>query len=165
MSFLKMNNFQKLHTPCGWIYVVEENEALTDVVFANAWSQFGAGPKTLVETSTNLLQNAAEQLDQYFAGRRTRFDLPLKFRGTPFEIEAWQQLDRIPYGSTVTYGAQAAAIGRPKAVRAVGRANGRNNLPIIIPCHRVIGSTGSLTGYSGGIEIKTFLLAHEAQHI
>ena len=106
--------------------------------------------------------NVVEQIDDYFAGHRKTFDLSLKPGGTEFQLEVLKALTAIPYGQTVSYQEIARAIGRPKAVRAVGAANGRNPLPIVIPCHRVIGSDGSLTGFSGGLEAKRYLLGHEA---
>ncbi|WP_421200728.1 methylated-DNA--[protein]-cysteine S-methyltransferase [Aeromonas enteropelogenes] len=102
-----------------------------------------------------------EQFAAYFAGRLQQFDLPLAARGTPFQQTVWQALCDIPYGDTVSYLDIATAIGNPKAVRAVGAANGRNPLSIIVPCHRVIGRSGDLTGYAGGIPIKRWLLALE----
>lgn len=107
---------------------------------------------------------AARQLTEYFAGTRHAFDLPLAPQGTPFQRLAWEALQQIPYGQTRSYQEQAAAIGRPAAVRAIGTANGRNPLSIIVPCHRVIGANGSLTGYGGGLGAKQWLLAHEAAH-
>jgi len=101
------------------------------------------------------------QLDQYFAGKRTSFTLPLVLTGTPFQNAVWTTLQTIPFGATTTYQKLAHCIGRPAAIRAVGAANGANPLPIIIPCHRVISTNGSLTGFGGGIETKRFLLSHE----
>jgi methylated-DNA-[protein]-cysteine S-methyltransferase len=101
------------------------------------------------------------QLDDYFAGRRTSFALPLHLGGTAFQNAVWTSLQRIPYGSTITYRDLAERVGKPAAIRAAGAANGANPLPIVVPCHRVIGSNGSLTGFGGGIEAKRFLLAHE----
>ena len=103
----------------------------------------------------------ARQLEEYFAGRRRRFDLPLDLRGTDFQKRCWQELLKIPYGETRSYAAIARAIGNPAAVRAVGLANGQNPIAIIVPCHRVIGSDGSLTGYGGGLETKRKLLELE----
>lgn len=111
-----------------------------------------------------VLVRAVRQLGEYFASGRREFDVPLDPVGTPFQLRAWAQLREIPYGTTLTYGEQAAAIGRPTAARAVGGANGRNPLSILVPCHRVIGADGSLTGFGGGLETKRFLLALEAQH-
>lgn len=101
------------------------------------------------------------QLDDYFAGKRTTFALPLHLGGTDFQNAVWTSLQRIPYGSTITYRDLAQRVGKPAAIRAAGSANGANPLPIVVPCHRVIGSDGSLTGFGGGIEAKRFLLAHE----
>jgi len=105
--------------------------------------------------------DAFRQLRAYFAGDLTRFDLPLRFAGTEFQNRVWAALVDIPFGETLSYGVLAARIGKPSASRAVGGANGANPLPIVVPCHRVIGSDKSLTGFGGGIEIKKFLLAHE----
>lgn len=108
-----------------------------------------------------LFTDAARQLDEYFAGERTEFDLPLALSGTEFQQRVWAGLRDIPYGETVSYGWLAQHIGQPTASRAVGLANGKNPVGIIVPCHRVIGSTGSLTGYGGGLDRKRFLLAFE----
>ena len=105
---------------------------------------------------------AGEQLAAYFSGERVEFDLPLDARGTPFQRRVWQALTEIPYGATSTYGEIARSLGRPKSARAVGGANRRNPLPVVVPCHRVIGAGGSLTGYAGGLRIKRFLLDLEA---
>ena len=101
------------------------------------------------------------QLRAYFAGELARFDLPLHLDGTAFQVEVWTALRDIPFGETISYGALASRIGRPTASRAVGGANGSNPIPIVVPCHRVIGSDKSLTGFGGGVEIKKYLLAHE----
>lgn len=105
---------------------------------------------------------AMRQLDEYFAGGRMVFDVPLLFVGTGFQQEVWRSLLAIPYGATESYGELARRIGRPESVRAVANANGVNAISIFVPCHRVIGSDGSLTGYGGGLDAKRFLLAHEA---
>ena len=104
------------------------------------------------------------QLAAYFAGELTDFDLPLAPQGSAFQLEVWAQLRRIPYGATISYGELAQRIGDPSASRAVGAANGRNPLPIVVPCHRVIGADGSLTGFGGGIATKKFLLEHEQRY-
>jgi methylated-DNA-[protein]-cysteine S-methyltransferase len=129
---------------------------------------FPSGKGRLVPGADWVLQpdcfSAVEvQLAQYFEGRRTSFDLQLTLSGTEFQLDVLNALGRIPYGETRTYREIATAIGRPKAVRAVGAANGRNPLPIIIPCHRVIGADGSLTGFGGGLAAKTFLLELESR--
>jgi len=105
------------------------------------------------------------QLDEYFAGKRTAFDLPLAPSGTPFQLRVWDELTRIPWGATVTYGELAARAGHPGAARAVGAAVGRNPLSIVVPCHRVVGADGRLTGYAGGIGRKATLLALESRNI
>ncbi len=127
------------------------------------------GEETSVKLPTNMrdgsdhpvLVQAAEQIAEYFGGDRSSFDLPLDLRGTDFQVAAWRALGDIPYGTARSYGEQAALIGRPRAVRAIGQANGRNPVPIVLPCHRVIGSDGSLVGFGGGLDTKTFLLQHE----
>lgn len=101
------------------------------------------------------------QLEEYFAGQRTRFDLPIDPQGTPFQHRVWEALQEIPYGETITYAELAAHAGRPAAARAAGLANGSNPLSIVIPCHRVVGRAGGLTGYAGGVEAKRRLLEHE----
>lgn len=107
---------------------------------------------------------AIKQLNEYFAGKRQDFDLPLRLDGTEFQLLVLAELQRIPYGETTSYGDIAERIGRPKAVRAVGAANGRNPIPIIVPCHRVIGASGALTGFGGGLDTKKELLRLESEH-
>ena len=123
----------------------------------------GLADISLGEGSAEPLDDAAAQLAEYFAGHRTSFDIELDLRGTPFQLAAWRALAAIPYGETRTYADQAAVLGRPAAVRAVGAANGRNPVSIILPCHRVIGSDGALRGFAGGLEAKAALLAFEAR--
>lgn len=118
-------------------------------------------PQADWENNPEPFSEARKQLDEYFAGNRRDFELALAPHGTPFRQQVWQQLRKIPYGETCSYGEIATALGNPKASRAVGAANGANPLPIVIPCHRVIGANGSLTGFSGGLAIKDWLLAHE----
>jgi methylated-DNA-[protein]-cysteine S-methyltransferase len=119
-----------------------------------------------LETSQNasaqaILEKTKQQLDQYFAGKRTSFDVALDLVGTEFQVKAWRALCRIPFGKTISYGQQAANIKKPKAFRAVGSANGKNPIPIIVPCHRVVASDGTLGGYSLGLKMKKQLLALE----
>lgn len=109
-----------------------------------------------------ILAATRRQLEEYFAGRRTSFDLPLAPQGTSFQLRVWEELRRIPYGQTISYGELARRVGLPRAARAVGAANGANPLPIVVPCHRVIGANGTLTGFGGGIEAKAELLAIES---
>lgn len=115
--------------------------------------------------SSKVLDTVARQLDEYFGGARRDFDLPLDPHGTEFQVKTWLGLAAIPYGTTTSYGEQAASLGNPKAVRAVASANGRNPISIVLPCHRIIGADGSLTGFAGGLEWKRWLLDHEASHV
>jgi methylated-DNA-[protein]-cysteine S-methyltransferase len=113
------------------------------------------------DAGAGALPRTARQLEEYFAGARRDFDLPMRFAGTDFQRLVWKHLTDIRYGETLSYGELARRIGNPNASRAVGLANGRNPIPILVPCHRVIGADGSLTGYGGGLERKRWLLAHE----
>lgn len=125
--------------------------------------QFTQPQKALLQT-TELLSMATIQLDEYFQGKRTTFSLPFKLIGTPFQLAVWKELQNIPYGQTTSYKEIAQKINKPKACRAVGMANNKNPLPIIIPCHRVIGSNGKLIGYAGGLNLKNYLLELEKSH-
>ncbi|CAM5253429.1 methylated-DNA--[protein]-cysteine S-methyltransferase [Streptomyces narbonensis] len=118
--------------------------------------------ETFGEPDPRPFGEAVRQLDAYFAGELTEFDLPLHLVGTPFQLRVWEELCRIPYGETRTYGELAEALGNPNASRAVGLANGKNPVGIVVPCHRVVGAGGSLTGYGGGLDRKQRLLAFEA---
>ena len=123
-----------------------------------ALTRVGFGAPRAPQGDAGAVAAAAIQLEQYFAGERTDFDLDVELAGTPFERRVWEEVRAIPYGQTATYAEIARRIGRPGACRAVGRANGRNPVAVIVPCHRVVGSDGSLTGYAGGIEMKRALL-------
>ncbi len=116
------------------------------------------------QEASELSKKIKQQMDEYFNGSRKVFDLPLRFEGTEFQRKVWRALQEIPYGETRTYKEIAERIGNPKACRAVGMANNKNRIPIIIPCHRVIGVNGALVGYAGGLEIKEALLTHEKRH-
>jgi methylated-DNA-[protein]-cysteine S-methyltransferase len=142
--------------PIGRLGIGEENGAVSCVFFSGKKVFPGYEP-----VETPLIRKAARQLEEYFAGRRKKFDLPLILRGTDFQVSVWKALQSIPAGETRTYGDIAALIGKPKACRAVGGANNRNPIPIIVPCHRVIGRDGSLTGYRGGLPVKQYLLELE----
>lgn len=144
-------------TPLGNITLVEDKGRLTSLFFGVPFGISNSLP------CTPLLLAACRQLDEYFAGNRRVFTLPLAPSGTPFQLQCWEALCRIPYGETISYAEEARMIGNPKACRAVGMANNRNQLPILIPCHRVIGKNGRLIGYGGGLHIKEFLLDHEAK--
>jgi len=155
-------NLWYVNSILGPIRLAEENEALCAVEFCpEGVPELEPLPRKVVQTP--LLQEAEEQLNEYFAGLRREFDLPLAPKGTPFQQAVWQQLLRIPYGEVRTYGQLAAALGKPGASRAVGSACHRNPLCILIPCHRVVGADGSLTGYAGGLDIKEYLLELEKQ--
>jgi methylated-DNA-[protein]-cysteine S-methyltransferase len=142
----------RIDTPVGSLWAEEEDGALTKLLFA---------PTSEPPAQTPLLLRARLQLEEYFAGRLREFDLPLRPSGTQFQLRDWEALRAIPYGETRTYGQIAAAIGDPKASRAVGMANNRNPICIIIPCHRVIGAGGKLVGYGGGLDVKEYLLRLE----
>jgi len=138
-------------------------EALPTALTAIHWPEHKAKAAGTAEKQAlpTLLKKTLSQLDEYFAGTRKAFDLPIAPAGTGFQTQVWQALGDIPWGNTLSYGQVAHSIEKPKAVRAVGRAIGANPIPIIIPCHRVIGSTGALTGFAGGLERKRWLLKHE----
>ncbi|MFT5710269.1 MAG: methylated-DNA-[protein]-cysteine S-methyltransferase [Halioglobus sp.] len=150
-------HYQLLDTPIGTLRLVSDGVALTKIEFPHQHT-IASGE---TETTDPALLACAVQLIEYFAGERKTFKLPLNAGGTIFQIEVWSALADIPFGELRSYSDIAIAIDRPKAVRAVGAANGRNPLPIIVPCHRVIGSNGSLTGFAGGIPLKTKLLELE----
>ena len=151
--------FDEFATPIGRLVVAADGGGLRYVVFEYERHPV-RGRETWVRDPAPL-RAAREQLTQYFAGERDTFDLPLNPVGTPFQRQVWNMLAQIPFGATWTYAGVAQRIGAPNAVRAVGAANGRNPLPIILPCHRVIGADGSLTGFGGGLPVKQFLLEHE----
>ena len=139
-------------TYAGRIGIAEEDGAITHLIFSERdWT---------VE-ETDLIKETKKQLDEYFAGKRKKFDIPTRLEGTEFQKRVWEELRKIPYGKTVTYKDIAEAVGCPKGFRAVGLANNRNPISIIYPCHRVIGSNGSLTGYGGGLDVKEKLLELE----
>ena len=144
-----------VETPVGTLTIVAGDSGLAAVLFG---SEPGAA-----EEPHPVIAATARQLREYFDGERRAFDLPLELSGTPFQRRAWLALADVPYGTTRSYGEQARRLGAPGAARAVGAANGRNPLPIVLPCHRLVGADGSLTGYGGGLEIKRALLDLEAR--
>ncbi len=149
-----------MDSPVGVLTLVASDAGLRAVRFPvdrNARDDDAAQPEL-----HPALDNAQRQLGEYFSGDRIAFDVELDLRGTDFQVQVWRALADVPFGKTSTYGDQAKAIGRPAAVRAVGAANGQNPVPIILPCHRIIGKDGSLTGFAGGLPTKRFLLDHEA---
>lgn len=153
--------YQVLTTPCGLLRLVRDERGLARVDFMDE------GNATMPEgwqEDKQALAPFAEQFDAYFAGELQAFCLPLSLTGTPFQQQVWHSLTTIPYAETISYGEQALRLGKAKAVRAVGAANGRNPLPIVLPCHRVIGKNGQLTGYAGGMARKRWLLDFEQKN-
>ena len=147
--------------PIGEIGIAEEDGAISHVFFQNTTNKpVGAEIK-----ETPLIKRAMTQISEYFDGRRTEFDLPLTYNGTQFQVAAWEALCKIPYGGLRSYKEQAISVGSPKACRAIGLANNRNPISIIIPCHRVVGHNGKLVGYGGGLSIKEFLIDLEKRQI
>lgn len=151
-----------LPTPIGDLLLAGDEDALSLVAFPEGTMRRDPDPDWIF--SEKPFAKARRQLEEYFAGERQSFDLPLCPDGTEFQLQVLAELQNIPYGTTTSYGDIAKRIGRPKASRAVGAANGRNPIPIIIPCHRVIGSSGDLTGFGGGIPTKEALLRLELEH-
>ncbi len=149
-------------TPIGELLLAGEADALTMIGFPKGAMR--RDPEADWIYKEEPFTEVRRQLGEYFAGQRKEFDLPLALQGTEFQVSVLEALQRIPYGETTSYGAIAQQIGRPKAVRAVGAANGRNPIPIIVPCHRVIGSSGDLTGFGGGLDTKAELLRLEAEN-
>jgi methylated-DNA-[protein]-cysteine S-methyltransferase len=148
----------RLDTPVGTLTLVAGALGLRAVLFADE-----APPAGAVDGAHPLLVTAERQLREYFAGERRAFELPLDLVGTPFQRRCWLALPSIPYGTTVSYGEQARRLGHPSAARAVGAANARNPISIVLPCHRVVGADGKLTGYGGGLDAKRMLLEHETR--
>ena len=144
-------------SPIGTLTLVSDGEAIVYLEFEKNKHPAPKFPKG----EDAIVKQAKKELDLYFAGKLKDFTVPVKPEGTEFQRACWKALTKIPYGATRSYGEQASKIGKPKAVRAVGLANGRNPIPIIIPCHRVIGANGSLTGFGGGLPTKQFLLELE----
>ncbi len=157
-------NYCYVDSPIGKLLIAGDGDTIRRIDFAKNgkpsrpeadWQESSRGP----------VAQAARQLREYFAGSRTDFDLPLAPEGTEFQRNVWQRLQEIPYGETISYGELARRVGNPKASRAVGAANGQNPIPIVIPCHRVIGANGKLTGFGGGLPTKEALLALEARQL
>ena len=149
----------RVDTPIGPLTLVASDAGLRSVLFAGQ-----APPPGVTAGHEPVLDDAARQLREWFTGARTTFDLPLDLDGaTAFQRRAWLALAAIPYATTRSYGEQARLIGAPRAARAVGAANGRNPLPVVLPCHRLVGAGGALTGFGGGLDVKRALLAHEAE--
>ena len=154
--------YSHMDSPIGRLLLAGDGEGISLISFPTGSRARAAEPGWRKDSGPFV--EAERQLGAYFSGELTEFDLPLAPEGTPFQLSVWRALCRIPYGETVSYGAIAQAIGRPSASRAVGAANGANPLPIVVPCHRVIGSTGKLIGFGGGLGTKSALLALEREH-
>ena len=153
-----MTHYTYMESPVGQLLLAGDDDGLQRVGFVKQ-------AETLPDAQPgSLLRNAVEQLKAYFAGDLRKFDLPLRMQGTPFQLAVWRALQDIPYGETISYGEMARRVGNPKGSRAVGLANGSNPIAIVVPCHRVIGSNGKLTGYGGGLNNKETLLALERRH-
>jgi methylated-DNA-[protein]-cysteine S-methyltransferase len=143
-------------SPVGIIRITEEDDFITSVHFMDQEVE-------IIPAETHLLKRAVKQMDEYFAGERKDFDLPVRQHGSDFQQSVWQCLCTIDYGQTISYGQQSKKMNNPLAIRAIASANGQNHLAIVVPCHRVIGSDGSLTGFGGGLWRKKWLLEHEAR--
>jgi methylated-DNA-[protein]-cysteine S-methyltransferase len=155
--------FTQIESPLGRLLLAANDAGLRHIIFSNGRQTATPDPGWREDAAP--LTETIRQLQAYFTGELENFDLPLAPGGTPFQMDVWQRLRDIPYGQTISYGELARRIGNPKASRAVGLANGSNPIPIVIPCHRVIGSNGKLTGYGGGLPIKEKLLALERHQL
>jgi methylated-DNA-[protein]-cysteine S-methyltransferase len=153
--------FKKIKTPIGTLTLIANEENLVSLLFPNGKSSKSKLLKHALLGDNKVLKKVEKQLVEYFSGKRKNFELPLEPTGTAFQKSVWKTLTSIPFGATKTYGEIAVRIGLPTGSRAVGAANGCNPIPIIVPCHRVIGSNGTLTGFGGGIGTKKFLLELE----
>lgn len=155
-------NYKKIQSPVGPLHLISNSKKLIALVFDPTWKNFVNKQKyALTEQSDAILEKTEQQLKEYFAVKRKIFDIPLELNGTDFQKQAWNSLLKIPFGKTLSYQEQAEKIKNPKAVRAIGAANGKNKIGIIVPCHRVIGKNGSLTGFAGGVQAKELLLKLE----
>jgi len=146
--------FAVMDTPVGELTLASTSKGLSAI-------HFGRRVPQDIGLDREANRTFIKQIEEYFQGRRTEFDFPLDIEGTPFQVAVWHELLQIPYGQTRTYGELAKKLGKPGAARAVGMANHDNRIPIVVPCHRVVGHDGSLTGYAGGLHIKQQLLSHE----
>jgi methylated-DNA-[protein]-cysteine S-methyltransferase len=158
-----MNAFSYFESPIGRLLLTSDGTALT-FLYMEPSRKAQCTDGWIEDVSVAPLSATVRQLTEYFEGTRREFDLPLRLQGTAFQQRVWRELTEIPYGQTWSYGQLAQRIDKPSASRAVGLANGRNPISILVPCHRVIGADGSLTGYGGGLERKQWLLAHEGLH-
>ncbi len=155
-------HYSYMDSPVGRLLLAGSRDSLAIIGFSSGAKARGADPDWI--RSDEYFRRAKKQLNEYFAGKRQHFELALAPKASPFQSQVLEALQEIPYGETCSYLDIAVAVGNPKAVRAVGGANGNNPLPIVIPCHRVVGSNGSLTGFGGGVDTKRFLLDLERRH-
>jgi methylated-DNA-[protein]-cysteine S-methyltransferase len=155
-------NYSYLNSPVGPLLIAGDADAVKQISFPKNRKAARPGPGW-TESAQGPVGEAIRQLREYFSGRRREFDLPLGFAGTAFQKSVWRRLQEIPYGATISYGELARRVGNPKASRAVGSANGKNPLPIVVPCHRVIASDGTLGGFGGGLPTKQALLDLESK--
>ncbi len=153
--------FQLQDSPIGELLLISNGDALTELHLTAGKYVPSIQPDWVQDSKRSVFEQTRRELDEYFNCKRRVFTMPIAPNGTEFQKQAWIALTKIPFGEKQTYGQQAAMIGRPKAVRAIGAANGKNPISIIVPCHRVIGSNGALTGYAGGLHNKEFLLKLE----
>jgi methylated-DNA-[protein]-cysteine S-methyltransferase len=164
-----MKVFCYVESPIGRLMLTTDGAALTGLymnLYRNKPSKLpGVGDDWIQNATIDPLPAAARQLKEYFAGKRREFDLPLRMEGTEFQQRVWRELTKIPFGETRSYGQLAKRLNNPNGSRAVGLANGRNPIAVIVPCHRVIGADGSLTGFGGGLDRKEWLLTHEGQPV
>ena len=152
--------------PLGVLEIRSAGNAISDVLFLNSWkgTKVNEAELNFVQPKSPVIKNCIKQLDEYFAGKRTVFNIPMAQVGTEFQQTVWKELCNIPYAKTISYLELSKRIGNVKAIRAVGTANGNNSICIIVPCHRVIGSNGTLVGYGGDLWRKKWLLEHEAKY-
>ena len=158
--FYKIYDFE-----IGELAICEENGKIVLVNVVKTKEDIEEMAKNSIQKETSLIKNTKQQLDEYFAGKRKKFDIPIKFNGTDFQVKVWEELLKIPYGETCSYLDIAKRIGNPKASRAVGMANNKNKIIIIVPCHRVIGSNKKLVGYACGLDVKEKLLELEKGNV
>lgn len=152
-----MMYYATMNSPIGDLHLLATDHELVEVVFDKPWKKRAKNTE-FISKSNKVLQLAVKELKKYFKGELKEFTVPLDLKGTELQVKTWKALRGIPYGVTISYSEQARRIKRPKAVRFIGTTNGKNPIPIIVPCHRVIGKNGNLTGYGGGLSIKEFLL-------
>lgn len=156
-----MTRFARFATPLGPMLAIAQDAVLVALDFEDAKYAPAVDPAWVEDPAWSPLRDCAAQVAEYFAGERGRFDLPLAPRGTPFQRRVWQEIAKVPYGATITYAELAKRAGRPGSARAAGAATGRNPLAIVVPCHRIVATDGSLTGYAGGLRRKARLLGLE----